>query len=138
MGGSITGLITVIMAKYVDGFLIPLKKKNLEEYKKMAKIGAKLWKKYGALDYKECVGDDLFPKGMPGMKPAQFPKLAKAKSDETVVFSYIVFKSRKHRDEVNAKVMKDPIMNDPKNKDMSMPFEMKRMAYGGFEVIVEA
>ena len=125
------------MAKYVDGFLIPIKKKNLEDYKKMAKIGAKVWKKYGALDYKECVGEDLNPKGMGGMKMARFSNIAKAKSDETVIFSYIVFKSRKHRDEVNAKVMKDPIMNDPKNNNMAMPFDIKRMAYGGFEVIVE-
>ncbi len=122
------------MAKYVDGFVIPISKKNIEEYKKMAKIGKKLWKKYGALDYKECIGQDLTPKDI----KMTFPTIAKCKPDETVVFSYIVFKSRKHRDQVNAKVMKDPLMNDPNFKDKPMPFDMKRFAYAGFEVIVEA
>lgn len=102
----------------------------------MAMEGKKLWMKYGALDYKECVGDDLTP-DMGGMKVATFPQITKLKPGETVVFSYIVYKSRKHRDEVNAKVMKDPSMNDPKNKQ-SMPFDMKRMAYGGFHVIVDS
>jgi len=125
------------MAKYVDGFVIAIPKKNLPAYKEMAKVGAKVWKKYGALDYKECVGEDLKPDSM-GMPMLTFPKLTKIKPSETVVFSYIVYKSRKHRDQVNAKVMKDPVMNDPKWKDMPMPFDMKRMAYGGFEVIVEA
>ena len=122
------------MAKYVDGFLLPLPKKNLEAYRKMAKIGAKVWKKYGALDYKECIAEDLTPEGV----VFPFTKAIKLKPDETIVFAYIVFKSRAHRDRVNAQVMKDPLMNDPKYAYMPMPFEMKRMAYGGFEVIVDA
>lgn len=125
------------MAKYVDGFVLPVPKKNVEKYKKMARMGAKLWKKHGALEYFECVGDDLDPT-MDGMKFTKFPKMAKAKPDETVVFSFIVYKSRAHRDSVNAKVMKDPVMNDPKYRDMPMPFDVKRMAYGGFKTIIEA
>ena len=123
--------------KYVDGFVLVVPKKKLPAYKKMAQEGAKLWMKYGALDYKECVGDDLTP-DMGEFKIATFPQITNLKSDETVVFSYIVFKSKTHRNAVNAKVMKDPSMNDPKNKNKPMPFDMKRMAYGGFKVIVEA
>lgn len=123
--------------KYVEGFLFVVPKKKLPEYRKMARSGAKVWKKYGALDYKECVGDDLSPKGMGGMKPLSFLKMANAKPGETVWFSFIVYKSKKHRSEVNAKVMKDPIMNDPKWKEKPMPFDMKRFAYGGFKVAVE-
>jgi uncharacterized protein YbaA (DUF1428 family) len=116
---------------YVDGFAIAVPKNKIKEYTKMAQWGAKTWMKYGALDYKECVGDDLNVKwGLP------FTKLLKLKPNETAVFSYIVYKSRAHRDQVNAKVMKDPMMNDPKMKDKPMPFDMKRMAYGGFKVIV--
>lgn len=121
---------------YVDGFVLVVPKKNLAEYKKMAAAASKIWRKYGALDYRECVGEDLSPPGMGGMKALTFPKMAKAKPDETVVFSYIVYKSRAHRDKVNAQVMKDPFMNDPEMKDKPMPFDMKRMAYGGFEVLV--
>ncbi|MEK6809481.1 MAG: DUF1428 domain-containing protein [Nanoarchaeota archaeon] len=124
--------------KYVDGFVLVVPKNKLAEYRKMAEIGKKMWMKYGALDYKECVGDDLQTKSMGGMKPLSFLKMANAKSGEAVWFSFIVFKSKKHRDQVNAKVMKDPIMNDPKWKDKPMPFDMKRMAYGGFRVIVDA
>lgn len=120
--------------KYVDGFVIPVKEKDLEAYREMAQEGARLWKKHGALEYYECTGDDLAPE-MAGVK---FPDLIKAGPGETVVFSFIVYKSREHRDEVNAKVMQDPAMNDPKSKDKPMPFDMKRMAYGGFRVIVEA
>ena len=119
--------------RYVDGFLIPIPKKNINVYRKMAQMGKQLWLKHGALDYIEAVGDDLKPK-MAGMK---FPQAAKAKPGETVVFSFIVFRSRQHRDQVNAKVMNDPIMKDPKWKDMPMPFDIKRMAYGGFKAIVE-
>ena len=122
--------------KYVDGFVLVVKKKNLEAYRKMAEEGGKLWKKYGALEYFECVGDDLKPK-MGKIKIADFPTMAKTKKGETVVFSFIVYKSRKHRDAVNAKVMKDPSMKDPQWKDKPMPFDMKRMAYGGFKAIVE-
>ena len=117
---------------YVDGFLLPVPKKNLPAYCRMATKAGKIWRKYGALDYKECAGDDLKVKmGVP------FPRQIKVKPGETVVFSYIVYKSRAHRDRVNAKVMKDPqIQNmcDPKD----MPFVVKRMAYGGFKVLVDA
>lgn len=116
---------------YVDGYVLPLPKKHLIAYKRIAKKAALIWKEHGALDYKECIGEDLKIKGM-----LSFTKISKAKSGETVVFAYIRFKSRKHRDSVNAKVMKDPrihAMCDPKN----MPFDVKRMAYGGFNVIVD-
>ena len=119
--------------KYVDGFVIAVPEKNLPAYLEMAKMGAKVWKKYGALEYFECVGDDLNPEWT-GIK---FDRMVKAKAGETVVFSFIVYKSKAHRDAVNAKVMKDPVMNDSEYKDKSMPFDMKRMAYGGFRVIVE-
>ena len=115
---------------YVDGFLLPVPKKNIPAYRRMAQKASKIWQKYGALDYKECAGDDLNVKmGTP------FPKLLRVKPGETVVFSYIVFKSRAHRDKVNAKVMNDPqiaTMCDPKK----MPFDVKRMLYGGFRTIV--
>ncbi|MDP2668222.1 MAG: DUF1428 domain-containing protein [bacterium] len=123
-------------AKYVDGFVLVVPQKRVAEYRKMAEVGKKVWMKHGALDYKECVGDDLRPKAMGGIKHRLFSEMAKAKSGETVWFSFIVFKSKKHRDAVNAKVMKDPIMNDPKWKDKPMPFDMERMTYGGFKVAV--
>lgn len=114
---------------YVDGFVIPVPKKNLKAYARMAKQGAEAWMRHGALDYKECVGDDLQSKwGMP------FPKLLKLKPGETAVFSYIVFKSRAHRDRVNAKVIKEMEKQDP---PPDMPFDMKRMVYGGFKTLVE-
>jgi uncharacterized protein YbaA (DUF1428 family) len=120
------------MAHYVDGFVIPIAKKKVPAYKKMAAKAGKIWREHGALDYKECIGDDLNIKfGLP------FPKGIKTKAGETVVFSYIVYKSKKHRDAVNAKVMKDPRMGDMGDmKDM--PFDVKRMMYGGFKTIVEA
>ncbi|MFA6214044.1 MAG: DUF1428 domain-containing protein [Candidatus Micrarchaeia archaeon] len=120
---------------YVDGFVLPVPKKNMKAYAKMARGGAKIWKKHGALHYYECMGDDLQP-DMGGMKCATFPSLARAKPGETVFFSFIIYRSRAHRDSVNAKVMKDPAMNDPKNKSMKMPFDVKRMAYGGFRAVV--
>ena len=123
--------------KYIDGFVIPLKKKDVAAYKKMAEWGKKTWIKYGALEYFECIGDDL--KVKKGMGQG-FPKLAKLKKDETVAFSFIICGSRAHRDAVNKKVMAE--MNEPKNKKkyehMPMPFDMKRFAYGGFKAIVEA
>ena len=125
------------MAKYVDGFVIVAPKKSVAMYRKMAQMGKKLWKKHGALDYKECIGDGLHPKGMGGMKPRSFVEMAKAKRGEVVWFSFIVYKSKKHRNQVNAKVMKDPAMNDPQWKDMPMPFDMKRFVYGGFKVEVD-
>lgn len=119
--------------KYIDGFVIPIKKKDVVEYKKMAQLGAKIWKKYGALEYFECIGDDLKVQKGAGQG---FAKLANLKPNETVVFSWIVYKSKAHRDQVNKKVMSDPSMNsfDPS----TMPFDMKRFATGGFKPIVEA
>jgi uncharacterized protein YbaA (DUF1428 family) len=119
------------MAKYVDGFVIPVPRKNVAAYKHMATWGRKIWMKYGALQYFECVGDDLkVPRGCgPG-----FPKGIRLKNGEQVMFSFIVYKSKAHRDAVNAKVMKDPAMAKlPK----TMPFDMKRFLWGGFKVIVE-
>jgi uncharacterized protein YbaA (DUF1428 family) len=117
--------------RYVDGFVIPVPKKNLAAYVRMAKKAGKIWREHGALEYRECVGDDLKTKmGVP------FLRLAKAKPGETVVFSYIAYTSRAHRDRVNAKAMKDPRlagMCDSK----SMPFDVKRMAYGGFKILVD-
>jgi uncharacterized protein YbaA (DUF1428 family) len=115
---------------YVDGFVLVVPKKKIAAYKKMATRAAMVWRDHGALDYRECVGDDLKVKmGLP------FPKLAKTKAGETVVFSYIVYKSRAHRDKVNAKVMKDKRLFEGMPKEM--PFDMKRMAYGGFKTLVE-
>ena len=120
------------MAKYVDGFVIPVSKKKIAVYRRMAELGARVWKDHGALDYRECVGDDLkAPWAMP------FPRGIKTKPGETVVFSWIVYKSRAHRDRVNKAVMKDPRLAssmDPKK----MPFDVKRMLYGGFKVLVDA
>lgn len=123
-------------ASYVDGFVIAVPRKNFKLYREMAQLGKKVWMKHGALDYKECCGDDLVAKSAGGMKPLSFTKLAKTKSNETVWFSFITFKSKKHRDQVNAKVMKDPLMNDPKWANKPMPFDVRRMAYGGFKVVV--
>jgi alkaline phosphatase len=124
------------MTGYVDGFVLVVPKKKLGAYRKMALAGGKVWKKHGALDYKECVGDDMKP-NMGGMKILTFPKLAKPRAGEVVLFSFITYKSRAHRDAVNKKVMKE-LMSDPKNNDIAMPFDMKRMAYGGFKVLVDA
>ena len=118
---------------YVDGYVLPVARKNMRVYKQMAQKAGRVWRKHGALEYWECVGDDL--KTVMGMVP--FPRLAKLKRNEAVVFSWILFKSKADRNRVNAKVMKDPIMNDPKYKDKPMPFEIKRMAYGGFSPIVK-
>lgn len=118
------------MAHYVDGFVIPIKKKNVKAYKKMAALGCKLWMEHGALDYYECIGDDL--KVQWGWT---FPKMCKLKPDETAVFAFIVFKSKADRNRINAKVMKDPRMN---MEGIKMPFDMKRFAVGGFKALVQA
>jgi uncharacterized protein YbaA (DUF1428 family) len=118
------------MSLYTDGFVIPVPKRKLAAYFKMARQAAKIWREYGAVDYKECVGDDLAAKFA-----LAFPKGIRAKSGEAIVFSWIVYKSKAHRDRVNAKVMQDPriaAMCDPKD----MPFDCKRMLYGGFKVMV--
>ncbi len=115
---------------YVDGYVIPIPTRNLKAYAAMAKKGGKVWMEHGALQYCECVGDDMDVKfGVP------FPKANNAKRGETMIFSFVVYKSRKHRDAVNAKVMKDPrlaAMIDP----AAMPFDCNRMVYGGFKTLV--
>ncbi len=125
-------------AKYVDGFVLAVPKKNVAAYKKMAAEGNKIWKKFGALDYKECLGDDLKP-NMGGVKGITFPGIVKLKKGETVWFSYITYKSRAHRDQVNKKVMAyfEKKYTD-KQQQEDMPFDMKRMAYGGFTVEVSS
>jgi uncharacterized protein YbaA (DUF1428 family) len=116
---------------YVDGFLLPIPRRNIERYKKMARLAAKVWREHGALEYREAVGDDLKVKW-----GTAFPRVARAKSGETVIFAWIVYQSRAHRDRVNKKVMKDPRLAEMM-QGMDMPFDMKRMSYGGFRVIVE-
>lgn len=118
------------MARYVDGFVIPVPKKSIAAYRRIARVGAKVWREHGAIDYKECVGDDLNVEfGLP------FTKGIKLKPGETVVFAFIVYKSKAHRDRVNAKVMKDPRLKCDPN---AMPFDPKRMMYGGFTVLVDS
>ena len=115
---------------YVDGFLLAVPKKKMQAYVREARKASRIFREHGALEFRECVGDDLFVKGM-----LSFTKTIRVKPGETVVFSWIVYRSRAHRDRVNAKVMKDPRMHiDP----ASMPFDVKRMAYGGFKVAVQA
>jgi uncharacterized protein YbaA (DUF1428 family) len=114
---------------YVDGFVLPVPKKKLKAYARIAQKAGKVWKEHGALEYRECAGNDLDVK-----MGVSFTRTMKLKPTETVVFAWIVYKSRAHRDKVNAKVMKDPRMAkmpDP------MPFDLKRMAYGGFKVLVD-
>jgi uncharacterized protein YbaA (DUF1428 family) len=121
------------MAVYVDGYLLPVPKKNIALYRKMATLGARVWKDHGALEYRECVADDIRPKGM-----LSFLKAVKAKKGETVFFSYIVFKSRAHRDRVNKRVMKDPRLAVMMTGETPMPFDFRRMYFGGFKALVEA
>ena len=117
---------------YVDGYVLPVPRKNLAAYRRMAAEAGKVWRKYGALQFCECIGDDLKM-----VKMKSFPSLVKPKRGETVVFSWIMFKSRAHRDSVNARVMKDPrLIKMMKSK--KVPFDSKRMTYGGFKVMVDA
>ena len=119
------------MARYVDGFVLAVPKKHLALYRRIATRAGKVWKELGAVAYVECAGDDLKVKmGLP------FPRTVRAKRGETVVFSWIVYRSRAHRDAVNKKVMKDPRIAAMLQPD-AMPFDMKRMAYGGFRAIVD-
>jgi len=118
--------------RYVDGFLLAVPKKKLKAYAKMATLAGQVWKEHGALEYRECVGEDLDVKF-----GVSFAKTIKLKKGETVVFSWIVYKSRAHRDRVNAKVMKDPRMGQMAPSPDDMPFDMKRMNYGGFETLVD-
>ena len=114
--------------RYVDGFVLPLPKKRIADYRRLARMGARVWREHGALEYRECVGDDL---DVIGMVP--FPRRIKLKRGETVMFSWIVFKSRADRDRVNARVMKEMTAIDaPKD----MPFDAKRMVWGGFKTLV--
>lgn len=119
--------------RYVDGFVIAIPTKNLKAYKKMATDGAKAWMKHGALQYMECVADDM--KSIEAMGGLPFPKMINAKKGETVLFSFIVYKNKKHRDAVNKKVMKE--MEEKYDENMKMPFKMERLAFGGFEALVE-
>lgn len=115
---------------YVDGFVVPVPKKNIPAYRRMASKAGKIWREHGALEFRECVGDDLKVK-----MGVAFPRGARARAGETVFFSYIVYKSKAHRDRVNKRVMKDPRLHmDPKD----MPFDVRRMMYGGFQVLVDA
>ena len=119
------------MARYVDGFVLPVPKRNIDAYRRMARKAGKIWREHGALEYRECIAEDVKPGEL-----TSFPQSVNVKRGETVVFSWIVFKSRAHRDRVNAKVLKDPRLAaqmDPK----AMSFDSKRMIYGGFEVLVD-
>jgi uncharacterized protein YbaA (DUF1428 family) len=120
------------MAKYVDGFVLPVPKKKLAAYRAMAQKAGKVWREHGALEYLESTADDVKPG-----KWTSFPQSVKLKKDETVVFAYIVYKSRAHRDSVNKKVMNDPRIKKMCNPG-NMPFDGKRMFWGGFKAIVEA
>lgn len=119
------------MAKYVDGFVLPLPKENLETYRKMARKAGKIWREHGALEFRECVGEDLDVQDV-----VPFPRKMEVKPNETVVFSWITFKSRAHRDRVNKKVMEDPRLKEDM-ESIEMPFDPSRMVYGGFNVLVD-
>lgn len=116
--------------EYVDGFLIAVPKKKVVQYKKIAKLASRIWREYGALDYRECLADDV-----PYGKRTSFPRAVKQKTGETVIFAYIVYKSRKQRDAINKKVMKDPRLAKMMTPG-AMPFDTKRMIWGGFKTIV--
>lgn len=120
------------MSKYIDGFVLPVPKDKIEVYRDMSQKASAVWKEYGALEYRECVLEDNVAKDV-----LPFPQLAQAGPDETVVFAYITYRSRAHRDEVNARVMADPRLKEMCGSE-GMPFDPSRMAYGGFETLVEA
>jgi len=116
--------------RYIDGFLLPVPRRKIEAYRRISSKAGKVWREHGALEYRECAGDDLANK-----MGVTFPARVRAKRGETVVFSWIVYKSRAHRDRVNKKVMKDPRIQPDMTGEM--PFDMKRMTYGGFTVFVD-
>ncbi len=116
---------------YVDGFVVPVPKKKIDAYRRLARKAGKIWREHGALEYFECIADDVKPG-----KLTSFPQSVKMKSDETVVFSWITYRSRAHRDRVNAKVMSDPRFAGMDMK--TMPFDGARMFFGGFKVLVKA
>jgi uncharacterized protein YbaA (DUF1428 family) len=120
------------MGQYVDGFVIPVPKSKIVAYKKMARLGAKVWREHGALEYRECIADDVKPG-----KLTSFPQAVKLKKNEVVWFSWIVYRSRKDRDRIMAKVMKDPRLATMM-EGQAMPFDGKRMFWGGFKVAVSA
>jgi len=120
------------MARYVDGFVLPIPKKNIAAYRRIAQKAGKIWREHGALEYLECIGTDVKPG-----KQTSFPQSVKLKSNEVVWFSWILYKSRAHRDRVNARVMKDPRMAKMMVPGAPMPFDGKRMIFGGFEVRVD-
>jgi uncharacterized protein YbaA (DUF1428 family) len=122
------------MTRYVDGFVVPVPKRKLDAYRRLSRKAGRVWREHGALEYKECVADDV-PMG----KVTSFPRSVKRKKDETVIFAWITYKSRAHRDRVNAKVMKDPRLADVMGAEnmKNMPFDAQRMIYGGFEVVVD-
>ncbi len=126
------------MSKYIDGFVIVIPKDKKDEYKKMAEEGKNSWMKHGALEYYECRGEDMKPQEMGDQKTRSFPEMTGANENEEVWFSFIVFKSKEHRDEVNAKVMAEmsELMSD--QNEMQMPFDMHKMAYGGFQSEIES
>jgi uncharacterized protein YbaA (DUF1428 family) len=115
---------------YIDAFVLAVPKKNMPAYLRIARLAGKVWRDHGALEYRECAGEDLTETYCPG-----FPRILKLKRGETAFFSWIVYKSRAHRDKVNAKVMKDPRLG--KMMGMKMPFDMKRMSHGGFDIVVD-
>lgn len=125
------------MAKYIDGYVLVVPIGKEDEYEKMAKEGRDAWMKHGALEYFECKGDDLKAQEMGDEKSRSFPEIMDSKNDENVWFSFIVFDSKEHRDEVNKKVMDEMAENYKDQMDMPMPVDMTKMAYGGFEVVVE-
>jgi uncharacterized protein YbaA (DUF1428 family) len=125
------------MAKYIDGFVLVVPKGKEAEYQKMAEMGRDSWMKHGALQYFESRGDDLKQQEMGDEKSRAFAEMANANADENVWFSFIVFNSKEHRDEVNAKVMQEMSEKAAEQPDFSMPVDMTKMAYGGFEVAVE-
>ena len=121
--------------KYVDEFVLTVKKDKIEKYQKLAEAASKIWKKHGALEYVECVGEDMDPEiHNEECKTLTFPEMDKSNEDEFVVFAFITYRSREHRDKVNKKVMEDPEMKD---EGKEMPFDFKKMAWGGFKTIVE-
>lgn len=125
------------MGKYIDGFVLVVPKGKEDDYKKMAEEGRDSWMKHGALEYFECKGDDFKQQEMGDEKSRSFSEMAGAKSDENVWFSFIVFNSKEHRDEVNKKVMEEMDESYDAQSDFIMPIDMKKMAYGGFEVAIE-
>ncbi len=119
------------MARYVDGFVVPVNKDRLDEYRRIARKAGKIWREYGALEYVECVADDVDPG-----KVTSFPRSVKLKPDEVVVFSWITYKTRAQRDRILKQVMEDPRVKDMVDPN-NMPFDGKRMFWGGFKTLVE-